>query len=143
MSMSFQSPNFGTIEYTDEDVVHLVGGMPGFKDLSRFLLIEGSDLEPFKFLQSVEEPAICFPLIDPRGVRSGYQLKLGAEQRQELGLVDSKEGLVFSIVTVSEDPAQSTVNLFAPLVINTSNMRGAQVLMMESDYSVQEPLVKV
>lgn len=142
MNSSFESPHFGRIEYAAKDVVQVPGGMPGFKKLSRFLLIEGEELEPFKFLQSVEEPAICFPLIDPRNVRSDYSLELDSNQRNVLGLSDPKKGLVFSIVTVAEDPVHSTTNLFAPLVINTANMKGAQVLMLDSDYSVQEPLLK-
>jgi flagellar assembly factor FliW len=143
MSQTIECPNFGAVEFVAEDVLELAGGMPGFKGLNRFLLIQGEDLEPFKFLQSLDQPAICFPMIDPRHLDAGYRPQLNTEQQAELELADSKDGLVFSIVTLTEDPSDATANLFAPIVVNTANMKAAQILLIDSGYSVDEPLLKV
>ena len=52
------------------------------------------------------------------------------------------EGLVYSVVTLARKPGNATANLYAPLVINTSNMRGSQIIMFDSEYSVNQPLMK-
>ena len=142
MSEQIESRNFGAIEYKSQDVLNVPDGVLGFSHLQRFLLIEGQDFEPFRFLQSIDEPAICFPLIDPLQVDAQYRLELKPEVREELGFKSPDEGLVYSVVTLAENPAETTANLYAPLVINTSNMRGSQIILFDSDYSVSQPLMK-
>ena len=143
MSERLESANFGVIDFEDHDVIEIPEGMLGFNHLHRFLLIEGEELEPFKFLQSIEEPLICFPIIEPRLVNSDFRFELNSEDRNRLGLEKPEQGLVYSVVTFSDKPEASTANLLAPLVINTSNMRGSQIVLLESSYSVKEPLVKI
>jgi flagellar assembly factor FliW len=142
MSERLESANFGVIDFEGHDVIEIPEGMLGFSRLRRFLLIEGEDLEPFKFLQSVEEPLICFPMIDPCLVQSDFRFELNIEDRDKLGLEKPEQGLVYSVVTFSDKPEASTANLLAPLVINTSNMQGSQIVLLKSSYSVKEPLVK-
>ena len=142
MLEQIESTTFGAIEYKAHDVLNVPEGVLGFSHLQRFLLIEGQDFEPFRFLQSIDEPAICFPLIDPLHVDAQYRLELKPEVRKELGFKSPDEGLVYSVVTLAENPAETTANLYAPLVINTSNMRGSQIILFDSNYSVSQPLMK-
>ncbi|HLV01549.1 MAG TPA: flagellar assembly protein FliW [Acidobacteriota bacterium] len=142
MTQELQTSKFGTVTYEAGDVIELIGGMPGFSNLSRFILIENPDLEPIKFLQSLEKPMISFPLIDPRILDPDYQIELGEEERRKLDIVDQCQGLSYSIVTFDPVPEACTVNLFAPIVVNTSNMRALQVILFDSDYSIEQPLLK-
>ena len=70
-----------------------------------------------------------------------YRLELTSEDQQKLGLDKPDQGLVYSVVTLAENPQGATVNLYAPLVINTLNMRGSQVILFNSNYSVNQPLM--
>jgi flagellar assembly factor FliW len=142
MSERIESTNFGAIKFESQAVLEVPEGMLGFTHLNRFLLIESEDFEPFRFLQSIDEPVICFPLIDPLLVDAEYRLELKSEVQQELGLKSPEEGLIYSVVTLAEEPQGATANLYAPLVINTSNMRGSQVILFDSEYSVNQPLMK-
>jgi len=142
MSEQIETRHFGAIEFDSQDVLNVADGMLGFHHLKRFLLIESQDFEPFRFLQSIDEPLICFPLIDPLLVDGEYRLELKADAQVKLGLEDPEEGLVYSVVTLTENPEKATVNLYAPLVINTSNMRGSQIVLFDSEYSVSQPLMK-
>lgn len=142
MAKRIESRNFGSISFESKDVLEVPEGVLGFSHLSRFLLIESEDFEPFKFLQSIEEPVICFPLIDPILVDTSYRLELKPEAQKELGLGNPEEGLVYSVVTLAGDAQGATANLCAPLVINTSNMRGSQVILFDSEYSVNQPVMK-
>ncbi len=142
MSERIESTNFGVITFEAQDVLELPDGVLGFGHLKRFLLLESENFEPFRFLQSIEEPLICFPLIDPLLLDSEYRLELEPEAQRKLGLQSPDEGLVYSVVTLAESPNEATANLYAPLVINTSNMRGSQVILLDSTYSVEQPLLK-
>ena len=116
--------------------------MLGFPHLRRFLLIRGQDLEPFVLLQSIDEPLICFPLIPPSSVDPNYRFELTSEQQSRLQIRKGEDSVVFSVVTLNGDVAAASANLFAPIVINVSTLRGAQFVPTESVYPVSAPLLR-
>ncbi|MFQ5737836.1 MAG: flagellar assembly protein FliW [Acidobacteriota bacterium] len=141
MTKRLSTVHFGEIEFIDSDIIRFPKGLPGFERLKRFLLIDGKGLGPFKFLQSLDEPAISFPLLAPNLVWTEYRFKLTRQQRRELVLGEEERELVYCIVTLSGQPQSTTVNLFAPLVINSSRMLGLQVILLESGYPVAQPIL--
>lgn len=136
------TPKFGIVSYAAEDLIRISGGIPGFRELESFVMVINPDFEPIRFLQSVENAQISFPLIDPRLIRSDYQIRLSPEQQDLLGLSSPHEGVVYSIVTLSDQPEKVTANLFAPLVFNHTNRRATQVILVQSPYSVAEPVLR-
>lgn len=142
MMESIQTPKFGHVEFGEADVIHVQEGLPGFNGLRRFLLIENEQFAPLKFLQSLDDPIISFPLIDPRLVRDDFEVALTQEQRAALEIVNGDPALAYSIVTLGHAAEEASANLCAPLVINTSKMRASQVILLDSDYSVAEPLLR-
>lgn len=142
MALRLETASFGVIEYSPEDVLEVPGGLPGFRRLQRFLLIESQEHEPLKFLQAVDEPVISFPLIDPRIIQPEYQVALEEADAAVLALDDRSQALVYCIVTLEADPLRSTANLRAPLVINTERMLARQVLLNDVEFSVAEPLLR-
>jgi len=142
MPLEVKDTRFGTIRYEEGDVIEVTDGLPGFRHLRRFLLIESDELAPLKFLQSLEEPFLSFPLIDPRIVVPDYRADIDETGREGLELEEPKNALVYCIVTLAERPENSTANLRAPLVINTANMRAGQFILQGAEYSVTEPLLR-
>ncbi|HSR50127.1 MAG TPA: flagellar assembly protein FliW [Acidobacteriota bacterium] len=141
-TQTLQTTRFGQIDYRDKDVVEFSEGMPGFAQLKRFLLIEGPDYQPFKFLQSVQEPSISFPLLTPQTVDSDYHFELPKKERRALELERPEDAVVLCIVTIDEDPSKATINLFAPVVINLQTRRASQVILFNSSHPVAAPLVR-
>ncbi len=142
MTNRIDTIHFGGIDFGEQEIIHFQRGIPGFERLTRFLLIQGEDYQPFKFLQSVEDPTISFPLLSPLMIRSDYHFALSEQQRSELELEEPKEALIYCIVTVAEDPTQTTANLFSPVVINSEKRKAAQLMLLESGYPVDEPVLK-
>ena len=142
MDAAIDTARFGRVSYVDADVIEVADGLPGFRTLRHFLLIDNQDFSPIKFLQSIEDPIISFPLIDPKLVRPDYEFQLSGEEQADLELREPGEGLAYSIVTLGCSPDEASVNLFAPLVINASKMRASQVILLGSEYSVSEPLLR-
>ncbi len=142
MSSSLATSNFGTVDFRDEDVILFPGGMPGFEQLHRFLLIDTEACEPLRFLQSIERPEISFPVIDPLVLEPDYKVELTAEQRSRLELTDDSDLLIWCVVTVSEDALKATMNLLAPVVVNSVNSKAAQIVLVGQDYPIERPLME-
>lgn len=142
MTEAIETAKFGRIQISEDEIIRVEDGLPGFKGLRKFVLIQNPDLEPIKFFQSVDNPVISFPLIDPTIVDETYGVQLNSEELGKLDLDRPEEAVVLSIVTLGEGPEDASANLLAPLVVNTRKMRAAQVFMLSSDYSVSEPLIK-
>ena len=64
------------------------------------------------------------------------------EDLEELSIKKQEEVQVYNIVTIPHDPKEMTVNLMAPIIINTSNLRGKQIVLNESEYGTKHPLLK-
>ena len=142
MSFNLVTSNYGTVDFKDEDVISFAGGMPGFEHLHRFLLIDTVGCEPLRFLQSIEQTEISFPVIDPLVLEPEYKVELTAEQRSRLELKDDSELLVWCVVTVSEDALKATMNLLAPVVVNSRNSKAAQIVLVGQGYPIERPLME-
>src|SRR4051794_15543817 len=52
--------HFGPVEYEAESVLEFPRGLPGFEDRRGFLPLRQPENDPLIFLQSLEDPALCF-----------------------------------------------------------------------------------
>ncbi len=131
---------FGTIEITDDKIVTLEKGMIGFPELTHFALIFDEEKKDKKFkimwLQSMEDGDIAFPVIDPIHVMADYQPIVNDELIAPLGQVNEENTYILVTATVPKNIEDFSVNLKAPIVINTDSNKGAQVIT-ESDYPVK------
>lgn len=66
-----------------------------------------------------------------------YRPEISDEQAAELDITDPDDAAVFAIVTPAKD--RSTVNLLAPVVVNTRTNKAAQVIL-DSDWPIRQPL---
>jgi flagellar assembly factor FliW len=144
----FESPHFGTIEYTDEQVVEFPQGLPAFEDETRFLAHERLETRPVIYLQSLTTPNLCFITLPVETVAPGYQVFLSVDDRRALDLDETRqplapaEVLCLGIVTIapSESKPQPTVNLLAPVIIHRETRKAVQAIQTEGGYSHQHPL---
>ena len=134
----------GQLEYQDNQLLHLSGGVIGLPEADRFLLVENAEIEPLRWMVSTSVANLSLPVIDPRILMPGYELSLTPEQALRLE-VDKEEisGLLPLAITVLAEPADaSTANLKAPIVVNTRRMVAAQVVLVDADYPVDFPLLR-
>lgn len=141
MSDTFASRQFGTIEFTPEAVVEFPGGMPAFELQTRYVLIERPDSAPLIFLQSLDDPELCFVTLPVGCIDASYRPKLEPDDFDALGMEnhDDQEVLCLAILTI---PPQGppTVNMKAPVIIHRRTRRARQVIQFESSYSFRQEL---
>lgn len=115
-------------------------GLPGFENLRQFSLSHAFEGTELYYLQSCEEPDICFLCINPFHYTKGYEFVLPATTQEELAIKHLSEVAVFNIVTINGSLEQATVNLQAPVIINIALGKGTQVVLNDTVHNIRESL---
>ncbi|HWB86806.1 MAG TPA: flagellar assembly protein FliW [Bryobacteraceae bacterium] len=141
----FETKNFGRVSYDPVSVWEFPGGLPGFEGRRRFVALHNKESEPVIFLQSLEDPSLCFITMPVLAVDPRYRLRLAFEDLTTLGLppaVQPRIGVeVMCLAVLSVRETGPTANLLAPVVLNLKNRRAVQAVVPESNYSHQHALI--
>jgi flagellar assembly factor FliW len=135
-----QSAKLGKVEFRDEDILTLITPLFGFNDLSDFLLINNSDYYPFLWFQSVEDPSVCFIVIEPGPFFPDYKPIFDKREFKVMGVKDTSEFKIFCIVVIPDNPTDATANLRAPLIINFERKIAKQAVLENDSLQIREPL---
>ncbi len=130
---------FGEIEIEDAKSIYLEQGIIGFPDLKHFTLIFDSEREEkssIMWLQSMDDGQIAIPVMEPSGLIADYNPTVNNELLEPLGELNSENMYVLVTVTVPKEIENISVNLKAPVIVNTDTNRGCQ-LIVEDDYAVR------
>jgi len=114
-------------------------GMPGL-DFKQYNLISLAADSPFFFLQSADDPEVGLLLINPFVVFPDYDFDLSEEAVGQLEITEDKNIAVLCTVNTSHGMESATVNLLAPVVINTEKMVAKQVVLNDKRFSLRTPL---
>lgn len=136
--MKLATRHFGEININSESIIKFENGIPGFEKARNFIIIDSEDGEsPFKWLQCIDIPELALAVINPFFVRKDYDLELSDETVKGLEIKDESDVRVYSIVVVPEDITKMTMNLKAPLIVNSQNRMGEQIILDTDKYSVR------
>ena len=137
--MKLQTRDLGEVEIDEKEIVTFTGPIFGFEQYRRFAFLYEKELsEHFIWLQSVEEPGLCFILVQPDLITDDYQPQLPREARSLLGEGDY---MCWLIVSLREPFTDSTVNLRSPIVVNPELRQAAQ-FVLEGALPIRHPLVR-
>lgn len=132
--MKLETRTFGTIEYTEEDVISFESGLYGFEDEHEFLYVQSEDEQfQFNWLQSIKTPELTFIVTVPYLFVEGYEFDIEDQVAENLKIEDAKKLTVMSIVNIGEEVEKATINVKAPLLINVETKVGRQIILKE-DY---------
>jgi flagellar assembly factor FliW len=129
---------FGAIEFSDEDVVTFPEGIIGFADFTAFVLLSHKPDSPFRWLQSVEEAAVAFLIVDPSAYIENYEPEISNSDASGLKLREETPRMLFSTASIPGGNAEEmTLNLAAPIVINLEARIGKQVVLEGDAYNIR------
>lgn len=123
---------FGEIEISDEKVINLVHGLIGFPDMKRYTLIfdeEKKDKGNIMWLQSLDETDFAMPVMLPHLVKPDYNPVLDVASLEQLGELTGDNTYILVTVRVPKNPKEASINLKAPIVINTDSNVGDQIII--------------
>lgn len=118
--------HFGEISVGQDYIYYFPDGILGFEELREFVLISEDETAPFKWLISIEDPHIGFPILSPWLLDIEYSP--GRDYIQE-NLV------LFVIVTLEDENHEMTANMKAPIILNSYTQDGRQVILTSDKYS--------
>lgn len=124
----------------DLPVIELVHPLPGFPEHRRFALVQLDEDGVLCDLRSLDDPDLRFLVASPVPFFPDYAPVVGDDVVAELEIEDASDVLVLLVLTAGTSLADSTANLRAPVLVNTTTRRAAQVILDDSSLSVAEPL---
>ena len=140
--MVFISKIHGEIEYESENIITFKKEIPGFDGLTKFILVDLKDYEPFKLLQSLEDDEIGVIVTSPFEFEADYEVNLNNEIISRLEIKEEKNVVIITTITLDSDPKKITTNLKAPIIINNENRFGEQIIVDNLKYEIKQPLIK-
>lgn len=139
--MEVQTTRFGMVEIAEERVINFPKGLLGFQSCTKFCLLQPADDACFFWLQSLEDPELAFVVTDPSLFVPEYSVPIRNEQSEDLRLRSLDDAQVFVIVNKIGDTL--TGNLQGPLVVNTVDRIGEQLVLAEKRWATRHELMKV
>lgn len=140
--MIIKTGRFGQLTVGDDETVLIPQGILGFPEYRQFCLVDPGDDTLILWLQSMENPDIAFPILEPKVFKPDYTARLSAAELRELKLENMNQSAVFGILTIPEDVTQMSANLKAPLVINLKEQVAKQVVLQENEYGLKHEMFK-
>lgn len=141
--MKLNTTKFGEIQIDENLIFNFVEPVIGYDHLSKYVLVEHSENSAFKWLQSVEDPDLAFPVTSPALFDINYQFEIPTDKAEKISLTSVESLISLNIVTIpAGNPRLATINLLAPIIINATNREGMQLILSNSNYPVKAPLIK-
>ncbi len=136
---------FGKISFEPDSELEFPCGLPGFESRKRFVAVTFPASEPLIYLQSLEDPGLCFITMPLLAVDPRYRLNVSKEDLTLLGLPAAfqprfgEDVLCLTVLSMREEGP--TANLLAPIVVNLRNRHAVQAIAPEGEYSHQYELM--
>jgi flagellar assembly factor FliW len=138
--MIISTTRFGEIEVPEECIIEFANGLPGFQAETKYALFPYEPESAFSIMQSITNPDLTFLLADPYRFYNDYMFELDDQMAAEWGFTADNPPFVYTVATLKDTLEQMTVNLLAPIVVNWPRRIGAQLIIENKHFSVQQPL---
>lgn len=139
--MQIKTRHFGEIDLDENKVIYFDNGIFGFEDYKEYTILydndEGGDNTNISWLQSLDEPALAIPVVNPFFIKAEYNPEVEDEMLKSLGDLNDENIVILVSITVPENVDKTSVNLKAPFIINSSERKGAQIIVENADYEVK------
>lgn len=141
--MKIETSQLGTIQIAEDKIISMPAGMPGFPGRRRFIILEREETRPFYWYQCVDDPDLALVIMNPYLFKPDYLVDLKPALKEMSWETDEQDSLkLYVVVNASEGvPEKVTANLIGPLVINTRKREAVQIIIHDSLYSHQHPIL--
>ena len=134
--MKIDTKFLGNIEVMQEQLYSFEEGIPGFPEEKQFALIPFGKNTPFMILQSTEAKQIGFVLALPYTFKPDYAFDLSKQDVETLKIEKQEDIITYAIITLKDTLPNSTMNLLAPIIINTKTRQGRQIVLNENNQAL-------
>ncbi len=122
--IKFFTSRFGSLEVSEDEIILFPEGIPGFRDIKRYILMDYKDT-PLKWLQAIDDPDVAFIVIEPFYLIPDYTFSIDESIRAFLDLKDENDLAILVIIRREGDKIIANFN--GPLLFNAAKRIGVQV----------------
>ena len=130
------------VVFAENDIISFPTGIPGFETMKRFVIVNVPEYAPFEWMVSVDDKHLRFAVVNPMLFAPDYSPNMRKEQLSALGIEKPEDILIYVIVTIRENPLESTANLSGPILINKTRRIAEQIILEDDRYTTQEPILR-
>ncbi len=142
MRVLVSTSRFGKIEINDNDIINFNDGILGFENENKFCIVDPNDQTLIIWLQSITTPELAFPMIEPQIFKADYQANLLPADLSSVQLETQTQAYIYNILTIPADISEMSANLKAPIVINSQNNLGKQIVLQDNKLEVKFSMYK-
>ena len=138
--MNVKTRHFGDVEVEESKVITMDNGLFGFENYKKYVLLYDSstdEIPNIQWLQSIDEELLALPVMIPTTIVGEYNPVVEDETLGSLGEWTEENISMLVTVTVPIDVKNMSINLKAPIIINTATMKGCQVIAENPEYEVK------
>jgi flagellar assembly factor FliW len=138
--MVVKTKYFGEIDLEEAKIINFERGIMGFEQYKEFTIlydIESEDKVGISWLQSLEEPGLALPVINPFHIMADYNPIVEDEVLKPLGNIKEDNLVILLSLTVPSDITKMSANLKAPFIINSDSRKGSQIIVENADYEIK------
>lgn len=138
--MNIQTKYHGELTIEETDIIQFENGIPGFLHEQEFIILPLTEDGIYSVMQSVRTSQLAFVITNPFIFYKDYDFTLEDVIVKQLDIEAITDVKVFNILTLQEPFEKPTVNLQAPIIINTKNNQAKQVILNNESYKTKHPL---
>jgi len=132
--------HFGEVDLDEDKIIYFENGIFGFEECKKYTILfdnEDGERPDISWLQSLEEPLLAIPVVNPFLVKEDYNPEIEDELLKSLGQINEENTVVLISITVPADIKKISANLKAPFIINSDTRKGTQIIVDKSEYEVK------
>ncbi len=128
---------FGAQEVDPASIIRFPSGLAGFEDLHEFKLFHEEGTASVFYLQSIKDPEVQFPVVNPDAYQVNYECVLSDEESAALELDDPADvAVLVTLAQGGDKDAGIHANFMGPILLNTRKRVGIQKQLNQVSGSV-------
>jgi len=140
--IKINTKRFGEMEFSEESVIRVLGGLIGLGGLENYVIIRYQDDSPFYWLQCVDDPDLALVMVNPLSFKPDYAPSIPQGVAEELEAEGDGDLSLFAIVTIpAGNPRGLTANLLGPVAVNPGRRLARQLVLDDRLYSHRHPVI--
>lgn len=139
--MLLETTRFGKVEVPETDVIQFKRGIIGFPHEKSFALVPHGATGLIAWLQSTTVPGLAFPVASAHALGDGYPDVDAVAAAEKSGLKTTRKAMAILVVLCAPSNEPATVNLLAPLIVDSESRQGGQVILEGSRFTTRELFV--
>ena len=111
------------------------GGPLGLEGLENWVMHRAPGGGLFSWMQSIDAPDVALIVASARSILPDYHAEVNDVDLEDLEIAEGDELGCLVVLREPTDYSRMTANLLGPIIVNTRNRRGVQVVLHGSEYS--------